>query len=60
MTVARYAHVTAAQERDAAELLDQALIRKIQSVTQSVRGPGDGVVWSGTQSPTEGIPRSRP
>jgi hypothetical protein len=44
---------------DAAELLPQALTGPIQSVTQSVTDPEDGVVWSGTESPTGGIPRGK-
>ena len=55
--MAPYANVTPVQQRDAADLLDQALTGQIQSVTQSVTGPQNGVVWSGTESPTEGIPR---
>jgi hypothetical protein len=45
------------QQRDAADLLDQALTGEIQSVTQSVTGPESGVVRSRTESPKEGIPR---
>jgi hypothetical protein len=45
------------QQRDAADPLDQALTGEIQSVTQSVTGPENGVVGSGPESPTEGIPR---
>jgi hypothetical protein len=63
MTMARYAHVTAAQQRVAADLLDAALTGDIQpaagSVTGSVTGPGNGVVQSGTESPKEGIPRGK-
>jgi len=33
MTMARYAHVSAAQQRDAADLLDDALTDPIQSDT---------------------------
>jgi len=50
---------TAVQQRDAAVLLAQALTGGIQSVTQSVTGPENGVVWSGTESPEEGIPRGK-
>jgi len=57
MTMARCAHVTAAQQRDAADLLDEALTGPIQSVTQSVTGPENGVAWSSPELPTEGIPR---
>ena len=54
MTMARYAHVTATQQRDAADLLDQALTGEIRSVTRSVTDGENGVVWSGTESPAEG------
>ena len=59
MTMARYAHVTAAQQRDAADLLDAALSAPDQSVTPSVTEPEDGVVQSGTESPIEGMPRGK-
>jgi hypothetical protein len=57
MTMERYAHVTAAQQRDAADLLDKTLTGPIQSVTQSVTDPEHGVVRSRTESPKVGIPR---
>ncbi len=47
----RYAHVTAAQQRDAAELLDQALTEQPLTVTVTVTGPADGVVSSGSEQP---------
>jgi len=50
---------TAVQQRDAAVLLAQALTGGIQSVTQSVTGPENAVVWDGTASPEEGIPRGK-
>ncbi len=53
----RFAHVTAAQQRDAADLLNQALTAEIQSVTQSVTGREDAVVWSGPEEAKEGSPR---
>ena len=63
MTMARYAHVTATQQRDAADLLDAALTGGVQppagSVTGSVTDPENGVVQSGTESPKEGIPRGK-
>ena len=59
MTMARYAHVTATQQRDAADLLNQALTDRLQSVTGSVTGPENGVVWGGTESPKGGIPRGK-
>jgi hypothetical protein len=42
----RYAHVTAGQQRAAADLLDFALTGSLQSVTQSVTEADDGVVRS--------------
>ena len=48
---------TAVQQRDAAVLLAQVQTGGPQSVTQSVTDPENGVVWSGTESPKEGIPR---
>jgi len=53
----RYAHVTAAQQRDAANLLEQALTGSVQSVTQSVTDSENGVASSSPEGPKEGIPR---
>jgi len=47
MTMTRYAHGAAAQQRDAADLIDQALTGPIQTVTQSITGPENGVARSG-------------
>ena len=52
----RHAHVPARQQRDTADLLDQALTDPIQSVTQSVTDAEIRVVWGGTESPKEGHP----
>src|SRR3990172_45005 len=46
VTMERYAHVTAAQQREAADLLELAVIGSRQSVTQSVTDTADGVVVS--------------
>jgi hypothetical protein len=47
MTMERYAHVTAGQQREAADLLEQMLINASESVTESVTQPKDGVGPSG-------------
>ena len=52
VTMERYAHVTAAQQREAADLLEIALTRPTQSVTDRRKG----VVPSRPESPTEGDP----
>jgi hypothetical protein len=57
--MARYAHITAAQQCDAADLLDAALTTPVPSVTPSVTGLEDGVVPSGTESPAGGISRGK-
>jgi integrase len=59
MTMARYAHVTAAQQRDAADLLDAALTTPVPSVTQTVTEGDDGVVRSREESPIEGVSRGK-
>ena len=56
-TMQRYAHVTAARERQAADLLEVALTRPGQSVRQSVTEGQDGVAHSRPESPKEGDPR---
>ena len=54
-----YAHVTAGQQREGADLLDRAVsgpsssVR--QSVTESVTDPADAVVGSSAESPAEGL-----
>ena len=53
----RYAHVTAAQQRQAADLLEAALARPIQSVTQSVTAPENRVASSRPDEPKVGVPR---
>jgi hypothetical protein len=50
----RYAHVTAAQQRVAADLLDQALTGPALTVTVTVTDPADGVVGSGPMEPEGG------
>ena len=42
----RYAHVTAAQQRQAADLLDEMLTRARESVTESVTHTEDAVTGS--------------
>ena len=59
ITMERYAHVTAGQQRDAADLLDIALTSSGQSVTQSVTEVGNGVAASRPESPREGVPRRK-
>ncbi len=54
VTMERYAHVTAAQQREGADLLDWAVTGMGQSVTQSVTDPEEGVGQGGTESPGEG------
>ena len=51
----RYAHVTAGQQRDAADLLDIALTGSGQSVTQSVTEAEYGVAGSRSESPRVGV-----
>lgn len=47
ITMERYAHVTAAQEREAADLLDRALAGATpESVTEPVTEPAQGVAGS--------------
>ena len=55
VTMERYAHVTAAQQREVADLLDWAVTGMGQSVTQSVTDPEEGVGQGGTESPGEGL-----
>ncbi len=52
----RYAHVTAGQQREAADLLELALTGDVQSVTQSVTDAVEGVPKSREKSPEEGDP----
>ena len=55
VTMERYAHVTAAQQREAADLLDRALLTgPISQSRMSVTDPADGVVESGPEQPEEG------
>ncbi len=54
VTMERYAHVTASQQRDAADLLEKAVGGSGQSVTESVTDAVDGVVSSGSESPEVG------
>lgn len=56
MTMERYAHVTARQERSAADLLERAVTGG-QSVTQSVTESPDGVAESRARGPAEDDPR---
>jgi hypothetical protein len=51
----RYAHVTAGQQREAADLLELAVTGLPPSVTRSVTEPADGVVSGGTESPGVGL-----
>ncbi len=55
VTMERYAHVTAAQQRDAAMMLEVAVTGSSQSVTQSVTGARNAAVRSRTELPIEGI-----
>jgi integrase len=57
VTIERYAHVTAVQQRQAADLLDAALTAPVQSVTQSVTDPEKGVASSRVNKPKMGRPR---
>ena len=50
----RHAHVTAGQQREAADLLDLAISGSRQSVTQSVTEPECGVALNGPQGPGMG------
>ncbi len=47
----RYAHVTAGQQREAADLLDHAVVGPQQSVTQSVTNADEGVVRDREEEP---------
>ncbi len=53
----RYAHVTARQQRAAADLLELAMTDP-QSVTRSVTESSGGAAESRLQSPEEGNPRA--
>lgn len=57
MTMERYAHITAAQQRDATDLLDEALTGEPQSVASSVTRRESVVVRSGPDMAREAIPR---
>ena len=50
-----YAHVTAGQQREGADLLDRAVSGPSSSVRQSVTDPADAVVGSSAESPAEGL-----
>jgi hypothetical protein len=52
-----YSHVTAGQQRDAADLLELAVAGSGQSVTPSVTGPANGVASSRPEGPE--VARSR-
>jgi hypothetical protein len=52
--MARYAHVTAAREQIAADLLDHALTGEALTVTMTVTEPADGVVESRPGQPETG------
>ena len=54
VTMERYAHVTAGQQRQAADLLDQALASPDLTVTVTVTDPADMVVESGAEQPLVG------
>jgi integrase len=56
VTMERYAHVTARQQRQAADLLERAVTGQ-QSVTQSVTESLDGVAETRSYGPMEGDPR---
>ncbi len=50
VTMERYAHVTAGQQREAADLLERAVAGAVpESVTESVTGLTEGVVSSGLE-----------
>ena len=51
VTMERYAHVTAGQQREAADLLDHAVAGPQQSVTQSVTNADEGVVRDRKEEP---------
>jgi hypothetical protein len=54
MTMERYAHVTAAQQREAAELLQRAVAGQgSESVTESVTDPVGRVAQSRPESPRD-------
>ena len=55
----RYAHVTAGQQREAADLLERAVTGRSQTVTQTVTEGEDAVVWSDPESPGEGVSRGK-
>jgi integrase len=57
VTMERYAHVTASQQRQAADLLDTALTPPVQSVTPSVTAPENRVARSRLEKPKVGRPR---
>jgi integrase len=54
ITMERYAHVSAAQQRHAADLLEQALTDSDLTVTVTVTNPADGVVGGGAEQPEIG------
>jgi hypothetical protein len=55
VTMERYAHVTAGQQREAADLLEWAVTGLRPSVTRSVTEPVDGVVPDGAELPGVGL-----
>jgi len=59
VTMERYAHVTASQQRQAADLLDAALKSPVQSVTPSVTESENGVASSRLEKPKVGRPRGK-
>ena len=59
VTMERYAHVTAAQQRTAADLLDAAVTGPVRSVTRSVTEVADAVASSRPESPAVARPRGK-
>jgi integrase len=63
VTMERYAHVTARQQREAADLLERAVAGPqqavLESVTESVTDPEDWVARSRPELPTVGSPRGK-
>jgi integrase len=57
VTMERYAHVTASQQRQAADLLERAIAGPAQSVTESVTDGRNAVVSSRPESSAEGDPQ---
>jgi hypothetical protein len=59
ITMERYAHLTASQQRDAADLLERVLKAQPESVTESVTVPSDGVVQSRPESSEQDDPSGK-